>query len=294
MFSFQYKDMVKWYTKERDNDVYFDNDENLICYAVVPTSKYETYSEKILKKKGLAPLPKRQGYLDAFVKKNIDAKNIRKLKFIHDKHLYPYGMYVIIQDAHNMFFVFPSVKKAVPIKKSVFVANHLSFPYKPDDAEQVHLHYTSYIPMDTDVSVGTIYHVPERHFADGTMLPLSSYNSFFKKMHPYDKDILDLCRAHMVLAGGGKSLVPSVSKPIKKKKAVKKNNVSERLAEALLLNKIRSMYAIGFRKDSEWHFTCVFDRVEENDDDRDVFVVLDSRRFSVLEKEVVMLLGMQC
>ena len=289
MFSFSYKQMMDWYKKERDNEAYFDPDENVVAYSVLPTNKYETYSDKILKKKGLPALPKKQGYADAFVKRNIDTKNIRRLKFIKDRHLYPFGMYVIIQDAQNMFFVFPSVRKAVPIKKSVFVANHLSFPYKPDDAEQVHLHYTSYIPMDTDVSVGTIYHVPERHFADGTMLPLSGYNSFFEKMHPYDKEIMDVCRAHAVLNGGGKSLVPSLApKTAKKKKAV---GVSEELAGSLLMNRIKSMYAIGFKHNEQWHFTCVFDRIDEEETDLDVFVVAESKRFSSLQKDIVRLLG---
>lgn len=287
MFSFSYSSMSDWYEKERDNEQYFDPDADVVAYAVLPTGKYERYSEKLLKKKGLPALEKTKGYKEAFVKQNIKAEHIRKLKFIENKRLYPFGMYVIKQNSQNIFFVFPNVKKARLVKgQSIFVADHLSFPYKPDDTQQVHLHYTYYTPSETDTNVGTISHIPECHFADGTLMPSSGYDTdVFDSMGPFKRDILDICRACSVYAGGGKP-APSLKhvKKVKKAKAKKPAGISNRLAKVLLSKGIRGMYAFGILHEGRWHFTCVFDRTVDEGSSRDCFVVADGKGFAGVQK----------
>lgn len=310
-FTYVYNDMLLGYHNEKNNQKYFDNDDNIICFFISSTKKYETASKK--HKKHMSNLEKKQGYLGAFVKQNIERDNIRKLKFIDDNQIfpngrikYPLGLYYIFNSKlKQLFIVFPTPKRNAN-NQDIISGDHYSFVYNKNDTKQVHLHRTEYIPQYDNINQGSINHV-HYHFSDNITLPSKGYDcSVFDNAILDKNDILDLCRFHMTkeLNGGARK---------KTKSSYRTNDISKSLERALLTMKIKEVKAIGYKQDNKWHVTVEFTWVEEEDkniDDTDTDVestdsedysetykhdiafIIDNPRFSTFQKELTKRLTM--
>lgn len=258
---FDYKTISNWYNDEKDNMNLFENDQKLVAFFLLPSSKYKEYSDRALKKRRLAPLGKKQGYREAFIKPNIKVADIRKVNFLKSK-FYPNGLYVVRQDDQNIFFVFPKIKRADIAGVDVLVADHYSLPL---DNGFVNLHFTSYTPNVVDANIGEVSHIPECRFKDGSKMPETGYDTnLFSAMGNAANDILDLCRKYNEKLGGGKGLAV----PMKRQApAAPKEDTFEKLCKKLVLKEINKVDAFGFFHEGEWHVTCFLWRTREEDYD---------------------------
>ena len=272
-FLFTYDDMVHGYYEARNNETYFDNKPDVICFMIEQTKKYETASKK-QRRNETKNLLKKQGYLGAFVKQNVDKDHIRKLKFMDESAtspdgtiLYPMGIYLMIdlenkKRKSNLYFVFPTVKRANA--QEIVAGDHYSFMYdKGDVAKPIHLHYTRYIPFPTDVTIGDCLHGPSNYFADNVHLPIEGYDcDRFLQMGFFRNDILDLCRLHKrveTVGGGTKRKISSLSSSRNVS-----TDISKGLEQVLLRREITRVMAIGIKHHERWHMTVTFEWIEED------------------------------
>jgi hypothetical protein len=268
-FPFSFVEMVEWLENEKDNPEYFENDQQMVAFVIVPSKKYEQLSQKQVKKRGLKPLQdKRQGYLGAFVKRHIPIHDIRRIRFEHaNSNSYPLGMYYMKENEENVYFVYPTLKSSSRTNQSMIFANHFSFSYDKI-TKQVSLHNTEYISTSADITIGQISHYPSCLFKDSTSLPMAGYETkVFEDMLVYKDEILDLCRSHKVLSGGGKVL------PVRKgklKRYAKEQDIPVQLEQTLIAQRIKKIVAIGYKVDDMWHVICNTYRTEHKEDDMEV------------------------
>lgn len=308
-FTFVYHEMFDGYYQERNNEGYFENSEDVICFMIHSTKKYESASKKQKKNILSQKLSKGQGYLGAFIKDNIDKDHIRKIKFIDDQQvfpsgrlMYPMGLYLILNPKFNSMFIVYPTPKINDMNEEIICSDHYSFMYNQNDKNnQVHLHITEYQPSKIHNEIGMISHLPY-HFSDNIQLPLEGYNCHvFKKMKILKHDILDLCRFHIIhkLNGGGKT-------KHRKSREKAKQEISKILERVLLEKEIKSVKAIGCKYNDKWHMTVQFEWDEKediddeiNDDDsiitedysdankKDMAIILNKPTFASFQSELI-------
>lgn len=244
MLKYNFQEMMQFYDSQKDNSAYFTNDENMIAIFITPAQKFEKLNAKQIKKQKLSDPGPKMGNIAKFIKQNINMKNIRKINFIENKHMYPNGLYIVKQDQNNIFFVFPTLK--TNLTEESIICDHYSFPYVPHK-DEIHLHMTMYIPYGTDIEIGQTNHYPRQVIKNGIELPKSGYeNNPFNPMGPLLKnDILDLCRVGCQHGGARKT---------RTKSSTRSTGVSIDLERALIKNKIKNINAFGYKHDNKWHF----------------------------------------
>jgi hypothetical protein len=259
MIAFDFMEMSLWYERERDNTDYFQNDPNIFATFLFPSEKYENVAKRWLKKNNQEPLKKNEGYQGAFIKQNIDKKNIRRVMFLNQPSLsYTHGLHVVKQDDENIFFVFPSLKTNHS-NETILAADHYSMPYIPKKRE-THMHLTYYVPNPVEIDRGSIVHANKTIVRDGVLLPEQGYDTdVFNPFAAAKRDVLDLTRAYAVqdVVGGGVARARK-SKTSRKKSVARKNNnmnISKQLENALLLKKVKRVAILGIQHQGEWHCT---------------------------------------
>ena len=287
MFKYQFNNFYDWYVDNLDNGKYFDMNDDLAVYTINRSSKYEKLSDRLIKKKQLAPLSNdSNGYLTAFKKENIN--DIAKVTFLSniDKDRYPNGMYCVI-DNSAIYIVFPKEKDGV------LCADHLSFM-------KDNVHKTTYTPSPRNINMGTVMHIPKSALPDGTELPLHGYNTdVFRKMRLYKDDILDICRLpHQALelqqeAGSGLAITKSIAKT-KKSKSPKKPEISPLLEQLLIVNEITSLKIFCARSERSessaqiWNITTFAESAESAYDD--ISFTTTRKNWTTIQKELCKLL----
>jgi len=287
MFKYQFNKFYDWYVDNLDNAKYFDMNDDVAVYTINKSLKYEELSDRIIKKKQLAPLSA------AFKKENIN--DIAKITFLSniDKERYPNGLYCVI-DANSIYVVFPKETDGV------LCANHLSFM-------KDNVHKTTYTPSSININMGTVLRIPKSILIDGTELPLTGYNTdVFRKMRLYKDDILDIYRQPQIAeqqemqeAGGGLSVTKSIRKTKKtKSKPTKKPEISPLLEQLLLVNEISSLKIICVRSESSvrsersaeeiWNITTFAECAESAYDD--ISFTTTRKNWSTIQKELCKLL----
>jgi hypothetical protein len=282
MFKYQFNTFYDWYVDNLDNGKYFEKNKDIAVYTITKSSKYDKISDRLIKKKQLAPLSNDEnGYLNAFKKENIN--DIAKITFITniDKYRYPNGLYCVI-DNSAIYVVFPKEKDGV------LCADHLSFM-------KDNVHQTTYTPSSRDINIGTVMHIPKSALPDGTELPLAGYNTnIFRKMHIYKDDILDICRLPQQQgqqeAGSGLAVTKSIAKT-KKSKPVKKPEISPLLEQLLIVNDITSLKifcARSVRSEQIWNISTFAESAESAYDD--ISFTTTRKNWSTIQKELCKLL----
>ena len=176
-FNYSFRDMVDWYDTSKDDADLFECDKNVIAFFIDQVQKYEQVSTKQLKKRGLDDVGSSHGHLSKFIKQNVTANDIRRIKFIIDNAMYPLGLYYVKQNENNVFFVKPVLKTDEFSNVKQFMSgDHFSFPFVSKKKE-IHLHFTAYTPVPTNINIGQITHYPRNVFLDGVALPVNGYNT---------------------------------------------------------------------------------------------------------------------
>ena len=286
MFKYEFNNFYDWYVDNLDNGKYFEKNKDIAVYTITKSSKYDKISDRLIKKKQLAPLSNDEnGYLNAFKKENIN--DIAKVTFLSniDKDRYPNGMYCVI-DNSAIYLVFPKEKDGV------LCADHLSFM-------KDNVHQTTYTPSPRDINMGTVMHIPKSALPDGTELPLQGYNTnVFRKMHIYKDDILDICRlpqqaqlSHQQEAGSGLAITKS---KIKKSKTIKKPEISPLLEQLLIVNEITNLKIFCVRSEPSerseqiWNITTFAESAESAYDD--ISFTTTRKNWATIQKELCKLL----
>ena len=274
-FNYSFREMVKWYDEEKDNEQWFSNDQNVTAFFISRMKKYEQLSDKQIKKKGLAKASKNISYVNKFIKQNVNVNNIRRLKFIDNDKYISHGIYYVKQDDDNVFFMYPTLHTDRFTNATIICGDHFSFPLNKKD---VHIHVTQYVHVPDNLNIGQVYHLPRVILGDSVRLPLTGYGtSVLSGMGHYQNEILDICRAYtwtsdhsMDQSAGAGGLKKSVNVilPIKKpkvqvkvkdkdktkaKRVVTRQNVSVQLDKLLAKYKVKRVNAFGYRHENKWH-----------------------------------------
>lgn len=277
-FVFSYDEFVDGYYHQLNNKKYFDATDDVVCFMIKSTKKYETASKKQKKNDSLPKLEKDMGYLGAFVKQHIAKDCVRRLKFIDETKVkpngilfYPMGIYVMMdldkrKRSSNVYFVFPTIKKN-DVNQSIVSGDHYSFMYDTNDEKHIHLHFTGYVPYITDINIGFINHGPRNYFPDLVELPIAGFEcSVFNDMSIFKDDILELCRFPSIVDGD----LEGGAKHRHKNKAQSRNtsgDISRGLEKALLRKEVKNVFAVGYKHEDRWHMTVDFTWVEQEEED---------------------------
>lgn len=232
--------------------------------------------------------------------------------------LYPLGVYYVKQDENNVYFVKPVLKtdqiSTDGVTKEFISGDHFSMSLVPFTAKnnEIHLHYTCYTPVPTNLSIGQIIHYPRNVFMNGAVMPFHGYTtSVFDKMGGFKNTILDVCREYIYekvpkkKPGGGlaKKARPSRAKPSRASKASKtsktskasktsntntNNLVSLELSRLLDNLQVKRIIGIGYKNDNdEWEIMVDFIRPESSQLERELSMTLKKPSYASFQKELI-------
>lgn len=320
-FVFSYREMLDGYANNLNNKTFFGDDQNLVCYTISKTEKFESACEKQRQYESNKKLLKGQGYLGAYVKHYVDPQNIRKLKFVDDDSRHPNGLFVIMDTkTNNMYFVFPTLQRDNK-SQEIITGDHYSFMYDKDDANGIHIDYNHYLPFEFDVNKGSARQI-RLSISDNMLLPVSGYNDdalhemdvedsfdvefdkYFGQMSlrdfvmGFNKDILDLCRFHH-------DKNHQITHDTRHEKSGKTRyarhtcgDISKTLEQILLKREITYVFAIGYKHDQKWHMTVNFKWMDDEHEEKNllnihysVAFILNNPKFASFQSELTRILA---
>lgn len=284
MFNFNFANMTAWYDSQLDNENVMVNDKKMVAFFIIPALKYESAKKQ------------KTGKKSKFIKQFINIDKIRRInsQLINNKQFYPNGLYYVKQNDSNVFFVLPRLKTNI-VGESIFLADHYSFPYVKSK-DRIDIHLTTYTPFESDITMGTINHLPRCPIHNNVLLPIQGYETqIFNAMGGLNHDVLDICRAYktyeaftlpiMMHAGAKYKLSITSSKSKSKIKSV-----SLRLEERLIQLKVKRVSAFGFFENNVWNVMVDLVRPESSTLANEFAFELNKPTFNLFEKKLLSLL----